>query len=156
MDINILKGLIGTTYKNFDMVSFDNRLKVQKFIYIMQNIFKIDLGYEFKWYMFGPYCTELAKEGFIIEDFKNPQKISFTEKEEAKSFGNFLSFINKNKDDVFWLEVVSSIHLLKNIYPEKADKEIIKEVMNKREELKEKEKDITIIFGDLKKLGILK
>lgn len=156
MDTTILKGLIGTTYDKFDMLSFDNRLKLQKFFYIMQHMFDLNLGYEFKWYTFGPYCTELTKDGFLTENFENPSTISFSDENQEEAFRNFVTFIRKFKDDAFELEVISSIHLLKKIYPDKNKQQIVKEVMDKREQLKSKEKQIINIYKILEKGKFIK
>lgn len=155
MDVNILKGLIGTTYSNFDMGTFENRLKLQKFFYILQEMHGLDLGYKFRWYSFGPYCTELSKEGFIVNDFKNPIQIEFEKSEDKTKFNSFFEFIKDKKEDVFLLEVISSIHLLNKLYPKKTKENIVREVMEKRDELKSKEKEITKIFDLLKLKGYI-
>jgi len=151
----MLKGLIGTTYDKFDMLSFDNRLKLQKFFYIMQHMFDLNVGYEFKWYTYGPYCTELTKDGFIVDKFENPLKVNFGDEKQQERFEKFVLFIKEFKDDIWWLEVVSSIHLLKKIYPNQTKEEIVKEVMDKREQLKSDKKEITKIYEDLQKGGFL-
>ena len=51
--------------------------------------------------------------------------------------------------------MVSSIHLLKKIYPNQTKEEIVKEVMDKREQLKSDKKEITKIYEDLQKGGFL-
>ena len=39
---------------------FENRLKLQKLVYIAQSCFGLELGYSFTIYRFGPYSTMLA------------------------------------------------------------------------------------------------
>ena len=51
----------------FKMDTFDDRLIVQKSIYLVQSL-GINLGYHFSWYLKGPYSTSLASDGFSIQD----------------------------------------------------------------------------------------
>lgn len=57
----------------FRMDSFSERLKYQKMVYLMQ-LFGIDLGYRFEWYLRGPYCTELTADGFEIDKHRKEWK----------------------------------------------------------------------------------
>ena len=52
---------------NFSMASLEDRKKFQKTIYLLQ-AFGIDLGYEFIWYLHGPYSPELTRVGYAIEE----------------------------------------------------------------------------------------
>ena len=51
---------------DFTMDDFDGRLRLQKTVYLLQ-AFGLYLGYDFHWYLRGPYCTKLAKTGFELE-----------------------------------------------------------------------------------------
>ena len=53
--------------REFKMDTFDDRLIVQKTIYLVQCL-GINLGYHFSWYLKGPYSTSLASDGFSIQD----------------------------------------------------------------------------------------
>lgn len=51
-----------------EMNSFDQRLLVQKALYLAQAA-GLDLGYSFRWYIRGPYCPTVAQDLFAaIED----------------------------------------------------------------------------------------
>ena len=41
---------------DFSMDRFNDRLKLQKIIYLLQ-AFDVYLGYNFGWYLRGPYCS---------------------------------------------------------------------------------------------------
>jgi uncharacterized protein YwgA len=122
-------------YKNnFSMSEFDDRLKLQKTIYLLQ-LSGIYLGYNFSWYLRGPYCSLLTTNGFELKDIYNEipnNKIEFQKKEKQKRFKNFLKFIDNMKkmnakyEDV--LEAAASLHYLKN--NKKHDDKTAKEMVN--------------------------
>ena len=155
MNPNIIAGLINRVYPNFDMFSFDNRLKLQKFTYFLQYGFDLNIGYEFNWYTYGPYCIELTKDGFLV-DFNNIPELKFAEESAEEKFQRFLYFISKRKNDIEWLEIASSFHLLKKLNPLIKDDELIEIIKNKREEFKGKENRIKDILKELKDEDILK
>jgi len=155
MNPNIIAGLINRVYNNFNMFSFYNRLKLQKFAYFLQHGFDLNIGYEFNWYTYGPYCIELTKDGFLA-DFTNTPKLKFAEEEAENKFKHFLEFIEKRKDDTEWLEIASSFHLLKKLNPTIKDGELIEIIKNKREEFKNKEDLIKGILNELKSEGLIK
>lgn len=155
MNPNIIAGLINRVYPNFGMFSFDNRLKLQKFTYFLQHGFGLNIGYEFNWYTYGPYCIELTKDGFLA-DFVNTPELKFAEEEAEGKFKQFLGFIEKRKDDTEWLEIASSFHLLKQLNPSIEEKALVEIIKNKREEFKEKEGEIKRVLDELKKEGLIK
>lgn len=50
---------------DFGMDGFEHMLRTQKFVYLMQT-FGIYPGYDYSWYLCGPYCTSLATIGFAL------------------------------------------------------------------------------------------
>lgn len=104
VDPVILGGLLKRTYTEFDMLSFNNRLKLQKYIYLIQSM-KLGLGYGFNFYLHGPYSTELAKDGFQIKNYSEIKPLSFDNQEAETKFNKFLEFFKPHKDDREWLEV---------------------------------------------------
>ncbi|MFZ0512709.1 MAG: hypothetical protein WAM14_13970 [Candidatus Nitrosopolaris sp.] len=47
------------------MNSLDSRIKLQKLVYILKSE-GIDFGYNFTWYIRGPYSSDLADDGFYL------------------------------------------------------------------------------------------
>lgn len=104
-----------------DMRQFANRLKLQKAIYLIQ-LFGIDLGYRFSWYLRGPYSTDLTKD--LFEIYTNEKEIeNYSEKYNfeprvKKRFRRW-SFFNKPTSVDLpieeWYELLASIHYLKHI-----------------------------------------
>ena len=81
---------------DFRMTDFSDRLRLQKFIYLLQ-AHGIYLGYDFSWYLRGPYCTTLAAAGFALEDFyeqipERPKGSRFANNAIQKRFDRFAKF----------------------------------------------------------------
>ena len=109
-----LAGLLKRLYENFDVSQFSDRLKVQKFVYIVQNR-GINLGYLFNFYLYGPYSTDLTRTAFQIEDYPSMKEVKFVKPEIEKKFESILSNLQNHKDDLRWLEGASSILFLSEI-----------------------------------------
>ena len=155
MNPNIIAGLIKNIYPRFSMYSFANRLKLQKFTYFLQHGFDLNLGYEFNWFIYGPYCIELTKEGFQV-DFDEAKPLRFADEEAQKRFLKFITFFSKNKDNEDWLEIASCLHFLRKLNPSLSEEEIIKIIKGKRKgEFIEKEKLIKKILDELKQGGLI-
>lgn len=148
MNPNILAGLLKNFYSSFSMEKFDSRLKLQKIVYLMQ-AYGLNIGYTFHLYLYGPYSTELARDGFSMPDFLGQSLIQFSNNQNQAKFEKFIRFIEDKKDDTEWLEIAASLHLLKNIgyTPQKA----IDFIKGKRNDLyKNKEARIKSILEELK------
>ena len=106
----------------FSMEKFDDRLRFQKTVYLLQ-AFGVYLGYNFSWYLRGPYCTVLTSNGFLLQDVYSSipeQKVGFDDKKSQKSFERFLKFVKgKSTDD---LEIAASLHYLSHTCGMPADK----------------------------------
>jgi uncharacterized protein YwgA len=149
----ILGGLLKRAYPDFNMVLFDNRLKVQKYIYLMQR-FGLNLGYSFSLYIRGPYCTELTKDAFQMKNYESIQPIGFAAPIHETRFKEFLIFFEPHKDDTVWLEVASSILIFYDMYSKKRDI-VVELVKNKNDILKEKINEIEKVWSELVGVGIL-
>ena len=97
-----------------DMSEFDNRLKYQKIIYLLQAS-GISLGYGFNWYIKGPYSSPLAHDLFEIDDsiYKSSQNIVFNNHESVcPEIIKFKEKLGINKENVNYLEVLASLHYI--------------------------------------------
>lgn len=109
-------GLLIKDINNFDMYTFDGRLRFQKTVHLLQS-FNIELGYYYNWYLRGPYCPELAKDGFELQKVieKIPHlTIEFAENNDQSRYNHFKTFMNDKKNDSDQLEIASSICFLHN------------------------------------------
>lgn len=135
---------------NYDgMETFGGRLMLQKTIYLMQS-FDLYLGYTFSWYIRGPYCTELTRDGYALRDSYNTlPEGKFKDDNAEKRFKQFLKFISKHRTDPDWLEIIASIHFLRKVYPSLTKAKIIEIVKNKQSYFTEE--DCIIRWKELEK-----
>ena len=103
---------------DFKMDTFDDRLRLQKLVYILQ-AFGVYLGYGFSWYFRGPYCTNLARAGFelaeIHGEIPDDAKVELVDPLKQKKLDRCIKFIGSimdSPDDLVRLEVAASLHLL--------------------------------------------
>ena len=109
-------GLLVKDIDNFNMGDFDGRLRLQKTIQLLQS-FGIDLGYRYNWYLRGPYCPELAKDGFKLDGvIRNIPDMTpgFRRAEDNAHYADFKDFIKDKKDDPDLLEIAASMCFLRN------------------------------------------
>lgn len=67
---------------------FDSRLILQKSVYLLQSA-KVHLGYQYRWYVRGPYCSALADDLFYLDGFNTDEKAELaTYHLDAKSQSN--------------------------------------------------------------------
>jgi uncharacterized protein YwgA len=121
--------------RNFQK-NFNDRLILQKTIYLMQE-FDLYIGYEFNWYLKGPYSPSLTKDAFeLVNSYKETTSINFIDPEAEERFQEFLNFINNHVKDEYWLEAIASIHYLRKNYPDWDKKRVNKEVKKKMPNIK--------------------
>lgn len=117
-----------------DMGTFKGRLTLQKTVYLLQS-FGVDLGYRFRWYLHGAYCTKLARDGFAIEGAASRMPaipIEFEEDHMQSLYAEFKDFMADKKADPATLEIASSICYLDGCGLEKD--EVLKHVEGKKAE----------------------
>ena len=99
----------------FGMHDFAHRLCVQKFVYLLQS-FDVYLGYDYSWYLRGPYCTTLAASGFALAGFYGDippgVRMSFSSPSVNGRFEGFKGFIGGRENDADFLEIAASLHFL--------------------------------------------
>ena len=128
---------------DFSMNEFSDRLKLQKMIYLLQ-AFDVYLGYDFSWYLRGPYCSVLAHNGFHLQTIYDrvPDSVDLKNKRDRKNFERFLKFVrNKTVDE---LEIASSLHYLKTIHGNgggMSDGEILEKTANKQKRFTREQTD---------------
>ena len=114
---------------------FDNRLILQKTIYLLQ-AFGLNVGYSFNWYLRGPYSPDLSRTTYLVASNYDPEaSAQFCDEKSEKRFCEFLAFIGTKKNDQVWLETVASIHFLANLYGEKNEAEVYARVSRKMGQL---------------------
>jgi len=117
-----LKLVFDETGLSSDLASFSKRLAVQKKIYLSQ-LFGIDLGYRFGWYLRGPYCPALTSDAFTLRQEiesgdEEADRYCLTEEARkrlarANKLWELPSGIEVSEQD--WLELLASLHYLRHI-----------------------------------------
>lgn len=97
------------------MYDTGHRLRVQRFVYLLQ-AFDIYLGYDYSWYMRGPYCTRLAAVGCALEPLYGmipcDKDMVFADPGVQDRFEHFKRFIRGRENDGDFLEAAASLHVL--------------------------------------------
>jgi hypothetical protein len=104
-------------FENIDMSDFDNRLKYQKLIFLVQNS-GLSLGYGYNWYVRGPYSPSLAQDLFTLDNksqiFKNGRCLTLqNEQMIVKRIESIKGLLGGNIENPVFLEVLASLVYLK-------------------------------------------
>ena len=120
---------------DFGMGDFDHRLRIQKFVYLLQT-FDIYLGYDYSWYLRGPYCTQLATTAYTLsrsyDRIPIDQEMAFTNPDVQERFERFKEFVRGRENDNDFLEIAASLHMLRNAYGNMSRADIVARVATKR------------------------
>ncbi len=103
----------------WDKNEFDNRLFIQKAIYLAQ-LFGFDLKYRFSWYKRGPYSRLVTADVYEIYESEEEEKVALPIRKEYESRLDELKKLLDSKPDSVnkqeeWSELLSSIHYIKHI-----------------------------------------
>ena len=121
----------------FSLDKFQDRLRLQKTVYLMQ-AFGIYLGYNFNWYLYGPYSPALARDAFdVLPLSARFEPLFFREEPTEERFKRFIEFLGDQKNDPQWLELVGSLHMLNRFHGEKGKNEIFRKMAEKQPYLSE-------------------
>jgi len=85
--------------------NFNDRLKLQKYVFIAK-FFGMDFGYNFNLYIRGPYSVELANDYYKELELEN-KTLNFNPK--------FIKLVKGKSEN--WLEIASTILMLKEDHP---------------------------------------
>lgn len=129
-----LKQIYSLLYgEEFSYSDFSMRLKMQKGIYLLQEM-GVPVGdYRFSWYKHGPYSQSLLDDMYVVSSVDNviltpDTEISLNELSEALKIPENSAYSSKD-----WAECLGSLHYLKeNIYSINADDSELLEELKKR------------------------
>lgn len=104
-------------FDGIDMTDFDNRLKYQKLMFLVQN-YGLSLGYGYNWYVRGPYSPSLTQNLFKIQNnsqiFKSGKTLTLQNEEAiVKRIRDIRTLLGKDIEDPIFLEVLASLVYLK-------------------------------------------
>ena len=112
----------GQMNEQIDLCSLDTRVILQKKVYFLQE-FGCKLGYNFGWYVKGPYSTDLTRDAYQVKGLESVLGssdfgINLDDVQEAATkLQSFLTDIRQlvtdEKAEDHWLELAGSLHFLK-------------------------------------------
>jgi len=119
------KEILYMLIKEFELkrTQLDERVRLQKILYLLQSFGIVKLGYGFSWYKHGPYSQDLVYDAYeVFKDEDNYRKKTKTycfdesTNEKIKQFKTGLGSILKDPQN---LELVASIRFIRNTwYPD--------------------------------------
>jgi uncharacterized protein YwgA len=107
-----LASIFSQVDKEFSMKKFDDKLQVQKIVYLLQE-YGVDLGYNYEWYIRGPYCKQVSVDAHIVLEtdvMPQPPEQVHLNADQIKQFNTILS---AHFNNATWLEIAASIVYLK-------------------------------------------
>lgn len=105
-----------------DIETVDDRKRVQKAVYLGQ-LSGVDLGYRFGWYLMGPYSPSLTRDYYTLATEIASGDREYEDKELQPSLRARLKKVQGLLDppqevqlaQESWLELISSLHYLREI-----------------------------------------
>lgn len=113
--------------RDFQPDVFDDRLEMQKAVYLLQNM-GISVGdYKFMWYKHGPYSQTLQNDILTLQNVENISiDFSADAKREINSLKNAIFKEDLQYDTCQWVECLGSLQYIKeNLLPSSATDEVI-------------------------------
>lgn len=104
------------------MTSFDDRLVIQKAIYLLQQM-GIHLGYPYSWYLRGPYSRDLTADAFanVAAELPEGWVLDGEQKEKLARAKQFLSKVTAGSSKPRELEKLASVLFLIKTHQAPAD-----------------------------------
>ena len=125
--------------EGFRYSDFNQRMEMQKAIYLLQNM-GVPVGeYGFRWYLHGPYSQSLQDDMYYENGIKYKKII--LSKEYAESVKKLRELVGSEKKGRYsvanWVECLASIHYLKhNVLSFSAsDKDVVEELEKRKSHL---------------------
>jgi len=125
-----------TNLFNFDIDLFDSRIRLQKYVYII-NRFTRTFNYDYNSYLRGPYSPDLAKDYYKLDEVDTNALLDVPDE--------FLGLV-KNRS-TRWLEIASTILMLKKRYDDDEVAELIDHVARNKDSSVSFVRDVTMELG---------
>ena len=100
--------------------TLDERVTVQKAIYLAQ-VIGVNLGYQYSWYIMGPYSPDLAKDYYTLHEYPPSDRQEIAKRTLREPFASALMKIKEviripegvTLTPRQWLELLASVHYLR-------------------------------------------
>lgn len=124
--LQVLNLFLQALGEDVSVASLEDRLRLQKAVYLGQ-LFGVDLGYRYSWYVKGPYSPSLTQDYYRLCDegassaseqkFVNEVEQKLT---QAKGFLEKPDCVELSK--AHWYELLASLHYLYQVSSQAKDK----------------------------------
>ena len=142
--------------RDFHPDVFEDRLEMQKAVYLLQNM-GISVGdYRFMWYKHGPYSQTLQNDILNLQNVDDIDiDFSADSKREIETLKNVIFKEGLEYNECQWVERLGSLHYIKeNLLPSSVgDETILNELKNRKPHLSNNEDD-KIALQALKELAV--
>lgn len=141
---NLLNAVFQNVYgRNFDAKNIEDRVMLQKAVFLMREC-GISCGeYEFVWDQYGPFSAELSDD-MKVETENSSVEVKFNQ--DAKNIMGHLKnvFAQDTQYNVrYWAEAIASILYLKQyMYPSYTDDEILRTLEERKEKLRNHQENL--------------
>lgn len=114
--IQVLDLFLSELGEQFAIDSLDDRLRLQKAVYLGQ-LFDVDLGYRYSWYVKGPYSPSLTQDYFKLKEERGSDSTVHALRADVRAnLATAKAFLVKPDDIPLakpqWYELLASIHYL--------------------------------------------
>lgn len=100
--------------------TLDERVTVQKAVYLAQ-VIGVNLGYQYSWYIMGPYSPDLAKDYYTLHEYPHSERKEIAQRALRDPFASALTKIKEvmsipqgvTLTRRQWLELLASVHYLR-------------------------------------------
>lgn len=126
-----------TNYNNFDYEKLDDRIALQKTVYLLMNM-GVNVGdYSFEWGKYGPYSLALDVDAFKCSQRTLREGIDFSDV-TLKRMNKLVQYIQEGQDKfksytrTNWLESIASLHYLKYVLHIKDSEQRVLDALQER------------------------
>lgn len=134
---DILKEVYSEVLKEqFEYGELNQRIKLQKVVYLLENM-GIHVGdYSFTWNKYGPYSIALDDDAYRCSQNSEKRSIVFTE-EAMKAFEMIRDIVSQRTEyeDYNWLECIASLHYLKYVLHVSDDSKVLRRLAEEKKYL---------------------
>lgn len=121
----------------FAYASFDKRLKMQKAIYLLQEMGVPVSDYGFSWYKHGPYSQALLDDAHIADASDSLANLDALSSDNRRAIEELREMLSVPKDSKYsprdWCECLASIHYLrKNVLSRSSSDDVVLDTLVKR------------------------
>ena len=124
-----------------DLESFDNRKQLQKLTYLIE-VFGINLGFKFHWYIHGPYDKKLTAVLYHDEDEVQQEEVKDDFPNEKNILSNLKEFLGSDIQSSRNLELIVSLHYIREVGKNDGlteDKKVINQLVKLKPQFNESE-----------------